>query len=196
MAMCSYWLVKRAPRAIRQIELVFPVPGHSYIPPDRVFGQIEKKVKRHESIIDPEDYYKIYRDHGKVLLLGTEVKVFDWKTEALQYMKPPGNWHFQFNKAKRFYITKNRSNSTSVLIRGEPSYRCDTGSPKLVMKKGKSITLISPEELPVGVPVKKEKLDDVDKLLQKHYGTDWKTLELPGLEFYKKVSTLIDFSLV
>lgn len=42
VSMVSAWL-QRAPAHIKAIELVFPVTGHSYIPPDRVFANIEKK---------------------------------------------------------------------------------------------------------------------------------------------------------
>lgn len=49
LAMLSKWLTE-APQNIKQIELVFPVVGHSYIPPDRVFAKIEKKVRRHEVV--------------------------------------------------------------------------------------------------------------------------------------------------
>lgn len=41
-----------------------------------------------------------------------------------------------------------------------------------------------PDILPIGVPVKAEKLKDVQNLLMKHYGTEWQTIT--NLEWYKK----------
>jgi len=35
----------------------FPVRGHSYMPPDRVFGRIEKTFRKAESIVSPAEYY-------------------------------------------------------------------------------------------------------------------------------------------
>lgn len=39
IGMCCVWLCN-APGHIKNIELVFPVPGHSFLPADRVFGNI------------------------------------------------------------------------------------------------------------------------------------------------------------
>ena len=44
--MCAYWLTMCAPHTVKTVELIFPVPGHSFMPADRVFGHIEKKLKR------------------------------------------------------------------------------------------------------------------------------------------------------
>lgn len=43
IAMCSMWLMSKAPPHINEIEIDYPVTGHSFLPPDRVFGMIEKK---------------------------------------------------------------------------------------------------------------------------------------------------------
>ncbi|CAG4975827.1 unnamed protein product [Colias eurytheme] len=41
---CAKWLLNNP--IIKTIEIVFPVTGHSYMPADRTFGIIEKKLKR------------------------------------------------------------------------------------------------------------------------------------------------------
>lgn len=51
IGMVAYWVSVKAPTHIKCVELIFPVAGHSYIPPDRVFVQIEKKVKANDTII-------------------------------------------------------------------------------------------------------------------------------------------------
>lgn len=43
------------------------------------------------------------------------------------------------------------------------------------------------EQLPIGVKLKPEKMKDVDKLLQKHFGVDWKDQDREDLQFYKAV---------
>lgn len=48
VAMCIYFLVKNAPEHIKEIELVYPIRGHSFLPSDRVFGTIEKKLKKNQ----------------------------------------------------------------------------------------------------------------------------------------------------
>ncbi|KAK4871722.1 hypothetical protein RN001_015846 [Aquatica leii] len=45
MGMISNWIKCSAPSQIKQCVVIFPVVGHSYIPPDRVFGNIEKDVR-------------------------------------------------------------------------------------------------------------------------------------------------------
>lgn len=44
ISMVSFWFQKDAPLHITNVEVIFPIVGHSYIPPDRVFAKIEKEV--------------------------------------------------------------------------------------------------------------------------------------------------------
>lgn len=57
--MLMFWLFKLAPHSIEEIECIFPVRGHSYLPADRVFGRLEKELIRHERIVFPVDYVKL-----------------------------------------------------------------------------------------------------------------------------------------
>jgi len=41
--------------SFNKIQHFFPVRGHSYMPPDRVFGVIEKKMRKKESIVSPRE---------------------------------------------------------------------------------------------------------------------------------------------
>lgn len=108
-----------------------------------------------------------------------QIKVLDWKNEAQSSTKPPGLWHFQFNKAKRFIFT----GKTNGFIWGEPNYYTDTGEPKSVCKRGKKITNVKPKILPIGCSLKGDK-STIISLLKKHYGDTW--MENPDLEFYFK----------
>lgn len=46
------------------IRLIFPVKGHSYMPPDRVFGRVERQYRRSQRFITPNSYDKILEKFG------------------------------------------------------------------------------------------------------------------------------------
>lgn len=101
VGMIIYWLQCCSPPHIKQLEMVFPVVGHSFLPLDRVFGQIEKKVKKCATIVDPETYIDIIKNYSTVLKMGKDYPIFDWKSEVAKVLKSPGSWHFQFQPSKR-----------------------------------------------------------------------------------------------
>ena len=68
-------LLTQASTQINKICLYYPVPGHSYMPPDRVFGVIEKKLRKIETIIHPEQYLKIFSESGTVIGLVLDFSV-------------------------------------------------------------------------------------------------------------------------
>jgi hypothetical protein len=105
IGMCYLWLMS-APKHTEVIELVFPIAGHSFIPPDRVFGNIEKEVTRMEVIIDPKEYTNIIGNHVIVAMLRSDCQVFDWKQTTKSNIKPPELWHSQFSLCKRFYLKR------------------------------------------------------------------------------------------
>lgn len=186
IAMCAYWLTTSAPKEITRVELIFPVPGHSFMPADRIFGLIEKEIKNKEQIINPTEYHEIFSNYGVVNHLGRDVPVKDWKTFANDTMKPPGQYHFRFAECKRYYLSRVKNRSGRFLLRGEVNYKTDLGVAKSVIKRG--VTSLSDYEIrdvpPFQVNVSALKLSDVNKLLSKHFGDDWKSEE--QLSFYKK----------
>lgn len=175
------FFVSNCPPNIIKIEIVFPIPGHSFLPPDRIFGRIEKILKNQPTITDPETYLNIFKDHGTVNILGTDCPVMDWKSSVAEFFKPVGAWHFKFSLAKRFILTKNTNGNVSVC--GELYYNSNTGIAKPILKKGKRLEHFSPQRIPIGVPVKPAKLADVRKLLVKHFGEEWHQRE--DLLFFK-----------
>ena len=44
---------------LERFEMIFMVPGHSYLPCDRAFGHIEKRLKKKKSVYCPDDYARI-----------------------------------------------------------------------------------------------------------------------------------------
>lgn len=177
------WLQSQAPKEIKQIQLIFPIVGHSYLPSDRVFGRIEKVIRTHDVIVNPKEYNKIFSLYGTVRHLGTDFPVLDWKTAVGKVLKPPRQWHFRFAPTKRIMFS--RSKKGNVLVQGEVHYNSNSGTLKSILKKGTSVNSIDPQPLQNEVPVKPLKLQDVDKLLKKHYGDEWRALE--ELSYYSKV---------
>lgn len=69
-------------RVFKQIEHIFPIRGHSFMPPDRVFGRYEKVLRKIENICEPEEYHKIFSTSANVHVLGTDWQVFDFMSAA------------------------------------------------------------------------------------------------------------------
>ncbi|CAH2102300.1 unnamed protein product [Euphydryas editha] len=187
IAMAMKWLIT-APSNIERVEIIFPVTGHSYLPPDRVFALTEKKIKRKEVIIKPEEYVEVVSEHATVHKLTVEVPVLDWKETCKENLKPTQSWHFQISKIKRVCLERNNN---KIKVRGEISYNNDLSVAKSILKRGKLFQHIDPVPISPGVSVKPAKLADVQKLLDKHYGPNWKN-EYEELEFYKKILELQD----
>nr|CAH7761221.1 unnamed protein product [Callosobruchus chinensis] len=180
MAMLSSWLLNDAPKTLNSIEIVFPIVGHSFMPPDRVFGLVEKSLKKKSMIINPEEYDEVIGTWSTIRKID-EWCILDWRNESKSHLKPPGSWHFQFNKTKRFILT--RSSKANILVRGEPNYVTDIGEGKGICKKGKKNSLLSPSTIPFGRQLKGDK-SSIDRLLCSHYGPSWKNN--PELSLYKR----------
>lgn len=183
MTMVSTWLVSQnANQSIKEVEIVFPVTGHSFLPADRVFGNIEKELKRKEVLVNPKEVYDIIKKYAKIKLVGTDVKVYDFKKAKETIIKEVQKWHFQISKIKRVYINRIGNNCT---VRGEIAYKSDIGSYKKITRVGKTMKHFVPEEVLKKNELNANKKKDVDKLLKKHYGDLWR--DMPELEFYKFV---------
>lgn len=90
ITMLMKWFHSAAPRHLKYIEVVFPVVGHSFMPPDRVFGNIEKVVKKIDTIVQPQEYFEIFQQFGTVIKISSPAfDVFDWRKSALNFVKKP-----------------------------------------------------------------------------------------------------------
>ncbi|CAG5041503.1 unnamed protein product [Parnassius apollo] len=90
-------------------------------------------------------------------------------------------WKREIEKSKRFFLRKDKNNK--IGIKEEPNYVSEVVNYGNVCKRGKSYENIKPTLMNIGVPVKTEKLNDVRKLLIKHFEEDWITIE--NLQYYK-----------
>lgn len=94
-------------RALDRIEIVFMVPGHSFLPCDRAFGHIEKKIRRRQSIYCPQDYAKIIQQavgkENTVVMMQREDFLHIRKLkDAVVIRQSPG-----FSKARQLVIDAN-----------------------------------------------------------------------------------------
>lgn len=112
--------------------------------------------------------------------------MFNWKNETQNYVKPPGQWHFQFNPCKRFIIRKNTANRSIIEVQGEVHYNADVGVPKTIIKKNKKFSMCNPVAVPILNSLKGDKTS-IDTLLKKHYGDNWRNN--PDLQFYKVIDS-------
>lgn len=178
-ALCK-WLTSDEASEIECIELIFPITGHSYLPPDRVFAVIEKKVRKMDTIINPEDYLQVIREIGTVRLVGSDVTVFDFKAAVNYVLKPTSTWPYQISKVKRVILQHKRG---SIRWRGEFAYLHDAQtSVPIYVNKGKTMRNFTVSVIPKSNTINASKKKDIETLLKKHYGDNWSTL--PSMEFF------------
>lgn len=131
-----YWLRVEAPPSVKEVIINFPVRGHSFLPADRVFGRVEKILKREVVIVNPQQYNAFYEQVGEVKRLGKEWHVYDIKSLLEIYNKIPG-----INDFKRCFLKKEVSkNGTTVKFYGTPFYKFGDDKAKeysSLVKRGK-----------------------------------------------------------
>lgn len=142
LCMSSYWLIHRAPQSVEKIQLVFPVTGHSFLPPDRVFGRVEQAIRKEEEILSPADYHKIIEQHETIVRLGTDWKVYTWKKYAAEHFKSTAALPFKISETKIFDIIKSKVDPKSVEIKAEKSYRSVKSRFEAVCKKGLKLSVL------------------------------------------------------
>ena len=52
--------------SVEEIQITFAIMGHSFLPADRVFGRVEKKLRKKPTIANREEYYSVYEEVGEV----------------------------------------------------------------------------------------------------------------------------------
>lgn len=82
-----FWLKNYAPQNVTKIVLTFPVRGHSLLPADRVFGRVEKDLRKKPFILDPKTYHEVYAKHGKVHILAENWNLYNVKKLEDYYKK-------------------------------------------------------------------------------------------------------------
>lgn len=142
----------------REVNFTFPVRGHSYMPPDRVFGRVEKLIRKEEVISSPEGYYKILEKYGRVYKLGEKWKVFDYKGMADTYLKTTNKMGIQKNR-----VWNLKKGSQEILVSN--TYKGKPTAHKLLRVSAKKFVLMKPSEVDRVTHITEAKRDDVTKLL-------------------------------
>ncbi|KAJ4430534.1 hypothetical protein ANN_19122 [Periplaneta americana] len=151
VSMAATWFKSKSLENITEMELHFPVTGHSFLPADSVFGFIETAVRKEQEILNPQHYSNI-------------------NEAAPNVVKSSQNLHFQISAVKRIKIQKidNR-----IVICGESTYLNDTGIGKTIVRRGKSLSQLQPIVVNISVPVCAKKITEVANLLEKRFGSEW-----------------------
>jgi hypothetical protein len=150
---CHYFCSVVKPGFI--IEHHFPIRGHSFLPADRVFGRMEKVLRRLEVLLLPSDYHKIYQDFGIVYVLGSDWELKDCKAQVKKLFK--ANLGFKISQVKVIRFESNKIGVKS-LYNGEFCYHN-------IGKKGKKINAFNPEVISLKSCITQVKAADVMKLL-------------------------------
>ncbi|KAI4459050.1 hypothetical protein MML48_6g00016721 [Holotrichia oblita] len=85
MSMSRYWLALEAPVHITTVEFVFPIVRHSFIPPNRIFGLIEKETIKISVKISKEEYENVIQQDSTIRKIGRDWRIFDWKAETKKF---------------------------------------------------------------------------------------------------------------
>lgn len=169
-----FWLVKESPASLKEILLVYPVRGHSFLPADRVFGRIEKDLRKVTVITTKEHYQEIISQHGKVHFLGKHRKYYDIKSLDKYYKRIGG-----MRDIKRINIQKKIvNNRTEIVVKTFSNYRFESveeQKPKNQLKKKTNFMNVELVEKELGHFIKGAKKKDVENLLIKQFGEEWKT---------------------
>lgn len=156
------------------INITFPVRGHSYLPVDRVFGRVEKMLRKTEQVILPTEYHTIFEQVGHVYILGKDWCPYDWKVAARNHIK----CKMEFNITDMKIITVTADN-----VACRTAYSSLSTCSHTMLKRGKRWSTLQPTQQALGHPVKHDKLRDVKTLLDK-LGI---TAQHPAMTFWENV---------
>lgn len=154
----------------------FPIRGHSYMPPDRVFGRVEKAYRKKEEILSPAEYYEVLGRHGTIKTLDKDWEVKDLKSSAIKALRSKMPFKITTQRVMVYEKSENK-----VLLSVSDTY---SGSPvevQVLKSRNCSQEVKKAGTLQKRNMVSKEKKKDVLKLM-KHF-------EIPegAEEFYKDI---------
>lgn len=172
-----YYLAKTEGN-IQTISITFPVRGHSFLPADRVFGRVERLLKKKPTMVSKEEYFEEYKKVGTVRILGSDWRLQDLKSLGGKdgFLKPLA----MISEKKRIFLSKNISSKGNVLVKVKANdfFRFEDESLKqlTLLKKGMNWATILKAplgEVPLVHPITGAKKKDVDGLLKVLFGEEW-----------------------
>jgi len=142
-----------------KINHIFPVRGHSYMPPDQVFGRIEKCLRKKEILLSPQQYYDIFKKFATLHVFNKDFFIYDIKKAVKKIMKPNV---IKTTEQKIFIYYKGKKTvDVSSNYNENPTYTVS------VLKRGSSLsTLDTIDILPKINYVKIPKQKDVKNLMR------------------------------
>lgn len=147
-------------RYLREIDVTFPIRGHLYLPPDRIFGRIEKEQRRIPVITTPAQYQAIDERYGKVHIYGDDWNIYDWKLLSTTMLKDIKDLEITKNRVWRFsrkYLGK---------VQVQNSYGWGVRECSLLKGDVRRLANLKPKLLVSQSHVSELKRDDVRKLLK------------------------------
>lgn len=186
-----YFLMSGHAKDIEIVQVTFPVRGHSYMPADRIFGQVEKKLRKKATILSKKEYIEVYDSVGVVKSLGNDWQLYNVKDLSQCFKRLDG-----ISDMKRIFFKRitTRNQRDTVKVKACQYYRFESEAENYtsLLKRGWSIdrcrNVFNLQQIEPVHSVSAEKKDDVKKLLSKLFGDEWCTQE--DLVWYKKL--LID----
>lgn len=168
--------------------------GHSFLPADRVFGRVEKRLRKAVTVYTQQSYQELYAEFGNVLVLGK-----DWQLKNTKSLSSIFRNLTQLKEVKRIILKKHLSNK-NVFITPQKFYKVDeNGLASSLLKRGFSIkntVNFDLQEQSLNHCIPQAKKDDVDSLLTDLFGSNWRTrLDIPGIDWYKKIIDSTEFNI-
>lgn len=144
----------------KKINHFFPTRGHSYMPPDRVFGQIEQILRKKEDIVSPKQYHEVFEKLCSIKVYNKDFLFYDYKTAVKKLVKCKTD--FKSTQQKIFtYIKGDKTVGISTTYSGLP-FKIE------VIKRNSDLSTLTQHliELPKTNHVKVLKQKDVKNLLR------------------------------
>lgn len=161
--------------SLKKVTLTFPVRGHSFLPADRVFGRVEKLVRKKPTMIERNEYYEEYAKVGQVKKLGSDWFLKDVKILGDHLKQLP-----QISEMKVICIEKQllKGNKFTIKVKGNPFYRFESNlNTYSLLKRGvmwANILKTPLSEVPLSHPISAAKKKDVIQLLTILFENNWK----------------------
>ena len=174
-----YWLKTKAPPHVVEVKITYPVRGHSFLPADRVFGRVEKFLRKNPVVKTKEEYKTIYSNFGVVKELGIDWNLLDIKGLQATLKKIEG-----ISDLKRIHLKKNLQKQT-LKVSCYQNFRFEglNEIPKILIKRGKTDKKLVLDIIPLANSIPDKKKPSLKHLLQEHFGSEW--MEDPTLSWYK-----------
>lgn len=142
-------------------ELTYPVAGHSFLPADRLFGRLEKILRKHDTLLTPDDYLPLFSSVAQVRQLNQDWYVQSFNAATKNLLRCRQN--FKLSQVKRLRVRAGGVIECSDTYTGDLQEHC-------LAKDRKNVNLFRLRRVPRSSSahkIKREKLNDVKKLLGK-----------------------------